>query len=194
MKKLLFPMFFFFVFLVVASTAQAQDTKIVESGHLTINLGCEFMRAIKTLGISLHTNKPAEHKGEKLKFPFVGGALDIANGRGNMITNGGLILKNATATLQLQNLIVSTTGSPLIESLVIVNGTLLDRYPFFHLILPVGLTPPYHLDNNSLLITCVGVTLTATGAVAFNDVFNVTAFKEGFYIGSANIHVEFCNK
>lgn len=172
---------------------QAQQTKTIASGSTTIHLSCQFLHALTALGIEPGVIKPSALKGEKLTSYVTGGAIDLETGRGEVIHSGGLTLSNGTTKVQLQSFILNTiAAAPVMTGIVVADETLLDRIALFNLKFPVGLTFPLTSSKkNSLRLDCIGVSLTAVAASTLNQLFNVTAFDEGFYLGVANVNLEF---
>ena len=175
------------------STAQAQ-TKTLESGVTKVTLSTSFLSALNSLGLKAGVVGPTSFKGTVVNFPVTGGAVDLDTAKAQILHSGGLTLsptsaaENAEPTVRLESFIIDTTGpQPLLTGLVIVKGSLIGRVPLFNLQLPAGLTLPLKTQDDELVLSGVGVSLTSAAAQALNSVFNVTALHGGFSVGTAKV-------
>ncbi len=174
--------------LCVAAVASVAQTNTAIFGETRVQLSSEFVSAIGSLGVAPGTVFPTRLSHGTVNFPIVAGAIDLTNAKGELIHSGGLTLKAGTTKVQLQSFTIDTTGAkPVITGIVSVNGQLLQRLPLFNLELPGNLTLPLATRGGWITLSGVGVKLSGTAAAALNSVFNVTAFTEGFNVGSASV-------
>jgi len=174
--------------MIAATHVQAQDNKTVEGGRTTVHLSEGFVSALGSLGVNPGTVSPTKLKDGKVDFPITGGAIDLHSAVGQIIHSGGLTLTDGKTEVTLQSFIIDTTGAaPVITGLVAVDGKQLGRLPLFDLVLPEGFSTPLRPEFGFLVLKGVGVTLDNTAAGALNSVFKVSAFKKGFWIGTADV-------
>lgn len=164
-------------------TAAAAPTAQVAGGKTWVHLSDEFIGAVGSLGLSVAPIGPASLRLSLASFPIPGGALDLADARGDIFHTGGLTLRAGTTEVRLLNFVIDTQDAPVLTGLVVVNGDLLGRVPLFDLAL--GAAP--ELKRSLLVVRDVNVTLTAGAADALNGVFGVDAFQAGFPIGEAAV-------
>jgi len=176
------------VVMAFASTAFAQNTKVVESGETTVALSSGFLSALQSLGITPGVVAPTQLNGTTVNFPINGGAIDLVSNFGNIGHSGGLTLSNGSTVVGIQNFTIDTTGSsPVITGLVLVNGAVAGRITLFDLSIPRP-DLPIRLYNKVLInLPLVGVTLDGAAAQALNSVFHTNAFHSGIGIGTADV-------
>jgi hypothetical protein len=89
----------------------------------------------------------------------------------------------------LLNFTIDTMGNiPLLTGLVVANGAVVGRIPLFSLRLPSGFTPPIRPASGIFVeLGNTAVELSADAATALNGVFGVSAFRQGFGIGTATV-------
>jgi hypothetical protein len=173
---------------VLSPLSQAQKTKTIDRGRTTVALSSGFVSALGSLGVTPGTVGPTRLYSGTVDFPVTGGAIDLDTAAGQILHSGGLTLTAGSTEVVLQSFIIDTTGAaPVITGLVSVDGKLLGRLPLFDLALPSGLTLPLKPADGLIILKGVGVTLDSTAAGALNSVFNVSAFKGGFGIGTAKV-------
>ena len=169
--------------------ASAQ-TVPVAGGRTSVTLTTEFLGALTSLQVRPGTIGQGRLVGNVLSYPITLGSMDASNARGEVFHTGGLSLEAGTATrVQLLNFTIETTGnSPILTGLVVVNNAVVGRIPLFSLQLPAGLTLPLSPRGGALVeLNNVGVLLSRDAAEALNGVFRVTAFQQGFRIGTASV-------
>ncbi len=172
------------------STAAFAQTNTAIFGETKVQLSSDFVSALGALSVAPGTVFPTRLQNGVVNFPVVAGALDLQTARGELLHTGGLTLTAGGKKVQLQSFTIDTTGAqPVITGIVSVNGQLLGRLPLFNLQLPGNLTLPLVPRGGWLTLSGVGVKLSATAAGALNSVYNVTAFTEGFNIGTAKVWV-----
>ena len=173
--------------------ASAQNTQTIEGGRTNVALAGSFVSALGSLGVTPGTVGATQLRSGIVNFPVTGGAIDLDTAAGQILHSGGLTLTAGKTEVTLQSFIIDTTSTPVITGLVSVNGKLVGRLPLFDLALPSGLTLPLKPSNGQLTLKSVGVTLDSAAAGALNSVFNVTAFKGGFGIGTAQVIIDLPN-
>lgn len=172
----------------MGSVVTAAPTANLGDGRTTVALSSDFFTALNTLRVSVGTIGEGTLRGGAVSFPITGGALDLANAKGEINHTGGLFLQAGTTRVELSSFNIDTLGNaPVLTGLVTANGNLLGRVPLFTLQLPTLTLPLQPQAFNTLFIPGVGVRLTAEAAAALNGVFNVTAFTAGFNIGTASV-------
>jgi hypothetical protein len=172
------------------TASQAQKTKTIERGRTTVTLSSGFVSALGSLDVTPGTVGPTRLHNGAVDFPVTGGAIDLDTAASQILHSGGLTLTAGKTEVVLQSFIIDTTAAPVITGLVSVDGKLLGRLPLFDLALPSGLTVPLKPSDGLIILKGVGVTLDSTAAGALNSVFNVSAFKGGFGIGTAKVIVD----
>lgn len=175
--------------LVLTMSGSAQTVPIA-SGRTSVTLSSEFLGALTALQVRAGTIGQGRLAGTVLSYPITQGSMDARNARGEVFHTGGLSLEAGTTTrVQLLNFTIETTGnSPVLTGLVVVNNAVVGRLPLFALQLPAGLTLPLSPRGGALVeLNGVGVVLAKDAADALNGVFNVTAFTQGFRIGTASV-------
>ena len=164
-------------------SAVAAPTAQVAGGRTWAQLSTDFLGAVESLGLHVSPIGPGSLRRGVASFPIPGGALDLANARGDIFHTGGLTLRAGATEVRLLNFVIDTQDAPVLTGLVVVNGDLLGRVPLFDLAL--GAAP--ELKRSLLVVGDVDVTLTSVAADALNDVFAVDAFQAGFPIGEAAV-------
>ena len=185
MKKLLMAVVC--TFAIGINTVLAAPTVQVAGGNTTVQLSSEFVGALVSLGVTPSKIEPGRLNLKKgvLKYPIPGGAVDLGSLKGDIFHTGGLALEVPGTKVTLLNFIITTTGeAPLLNGLVTLNGDVVDRIPLFDLALT---SEPSISMRGTLRIQDVIVTLNAVAADTLNAVFGVTAFVEGFPIGTATV-------
>ncbi len=176
------------VFGMLVTPASANPTAILAEGRTTVTLSNDFLNGLSTLRVAAGTVGEGSLRSGVASFAITGGALDLANAKGEINHTGGLSLTAGTTRVELLSFNIDTTGArPVLTGLVTANGDLVGRIPLFNLELPTLTLPLQPQAFNTLFIPGVKVTLTAEAAGALNSVFGVTAFTEGFNIGTASV-------
>lgn len=170
---------------IAAFSAQAA-TYVPSAGSTRVTPSTDLINALDSLGVEIGKVKPGKLTGKGIAiFPITGGAMDLTRGKSEIIHSGGFSLTAGNTRVVLNNFIIDTTGtSPVLRGTVIVNGELVGRLVLFD----VDLSDVNIQQKPKLLdITNAELTLNAGAAAALNEIFGVTAFTEGFPIGTANI-------
>ena len=171
-----------------ATVAIAQNTRTIHSGRTSVKLSSTLTTALTDLNVKVGDIDPTEIEEGTATFPITGGAIDLDTAAGNILHSGGLTLSADGTKVRLQSFIIdTTTATPMLTGLVVVNGKLVGRLPLFDLSLPAGFSLPLHLAEGRLVLSGVGLTLDAQAAAALNAVFKVSAFKGGLAIGTASV-------
>ena len=187
LRKSLVSTFTMFIALSVAgSHALAQQTKTLSEGVTSVTLSGTFVDALTSLSVTPGTVAPTELERGKASFPVIGGALDLATAKGNILHSGGLTLNAGDTHVALQSFIIDTTATPVITGIVGVNGTLVGRIPLFDITLPAGFSVPLNPEGWVLQLKGVGLTLDPAAASALSGVFKTTV-PGGLTIGTADV-------
>ncbi|MFN0088624.1 MAG: hypothetical protein ACKVX9_24765 [Blastocatellia bacterium] len=166
----------------------AAPTANLNDGRTSVALSSDFIAALGTLRLTVGTTGDGVLRSGAATFPVTGGALDLANAKGEINHTGGLFLASGTTRVELSSFNIDTLGSaPVLTGLVTANGNLLGRVPLFTLQLPALTLPLQTQAFNTLFIPNVGVRLTAEAAAALNGAFSVRTFTAGFNIGTASV-------
>lgn len=180
-----------------ASTVLAQRDHAVGSstqltflgGNTNVAFSSDFGGALTALGIRPAGAFPGVLvRGQRAFFPIVGGTLDTATLRGEIVHSGGLTLTKGATRVKLESFIIDTTGSGgiVLNGLVSANGTVVGRIPLFDLALPAGREALF-FDITRVQLNGVRVTLRPEAAAALNGAFQTSAFVAGFSIGTASV-------
>lgn len=166
----------------------AAPTALLTDGKTTVTLSNDFLAAVVALRLSAGTTGEGTLRSGVASFPVTGGALDLATAKGEINHTGGLVLSAGTTRVELLSFNIDTsTSRTVLTGLVTVNGDFVGRLPLFDLTLPTLTLPLQPQAFNNLFIPGVKVTLSAEAAQALNTVFGVTAFTQGFNIGTASV-------
>ena len=174
----------------LAASFSFAQTVPVASGRTSVTLSSDFLGALTTLQVRPGVAGQGRLVGAVASFPITQGSVDATNARGEIFHTGGITLDAGTSTrVQLLNFTIDTSGnSPILSGVVLVNGSLVGRIPLFSLRLPAGLALPLAPRGGAVVdLNGVGVLLSRDAADALNGVFRVTAFVQGFNIGTANV-------
>ncbi|MDX2040917.1 MAG: hypothetical protein SF097_06695 [Acidobacteriota bacterium] len=172
----------------LAPTVSAAPTALLTDGKTTVTLSNDFLGALVALRLSAGTVGEGTLRSGVASFPVTGGALDLATAKGEINHTGGLVLAAGSTRVELLSFNIDTSGSrTVLTGLVTVNGDFVGRLPLFDLTLPAVTLPLQPQAFNNLFLPGVKVALSAEAAQALNTVFGVTAFTEGFNIGTASL-------
>lgn len=172
----------------LAPMVSAAPTALLTDGKTTVTLSNDFLGALVALRLSAGTVGEGTLRSGVASFPVTGGALDLATAKGEINHTGGLVLAAGSTRVELLSFNIDTSGSrTVLTGLVTVNGDFVGRLPLFDLTLPAVTLPLQPQAFNNLFLPGVRVTLSAEAAQALNTVFGVTAFTEGFNIGTASL-------
>jgi hypothetical protein len=165
------------------------QTVALSAGRTTVVLAPDFLTALTTLTVRPSVVGQGRLSGALLSFPITQGNINAANARGEIFHTGGLQLQAGTTTVQLLNFTIDTMGNiPVLTGLVVANGAVVGRIPLFALRLPAAFTPPIRPASGIFVeLAGVGVELSADAATALNSTFGVSAFRQGFGIGTATV-------
>jgi hypothetical protein len=167
----------------LAGSATAEPTSQVAGGRTSVALSEEFLDAVGDLGLHVSPIRPGSLRRGGASFPIAGGALDLADARGDIFHTGGLTLRAGTTEVRLLNFVIDTQDSAVLTGLVVRDGDLIGRVPLFNL----GLGAAAEVKRPLLVVRDVDVRLTFEAATALNGIFGVDAFVEDFPIGEATV-------
>lgn len=172
----------------LAAPISAAPTVVLADGKTSVALSNDFFAALVALRLSAGAVGDGSLRSGVASFPVTGGALDLATAKGEINHAGGLFLAAGSTRVELLSFNIDTSGArPVLTGLVTVNGDFVGRLPLFNLELPAVNLPLQPQAFNTIFLPGVKVTLSAEAAQALNSVFGVTAFAEGFSIGSASV-------
>jgi hypothetical protein len=170
--------------LTVSASAQ---TRPVDGGQTAVTLSPEFLSALSTLGVTATPVIPGQILTGVASFAVTGGTIDLATAQGEITHSGGLELRAGNTVVRLLNFTIDLGAMNRLTGAVVANGSLVGRVHLFDLTLPSGITLPLTPQNELLVVPNTQVRLSAAAATALNSLFNVTAFTEGFEIGTARV-------
>ncbi len=180
--------------LIAAITLLASHTPLIASptvglsyGTTNVKLATATTDALKALEVKLTTLSGSFIYKDRAYFPVTGGALDLANAKGEILHSGGLKFAKGETTVTVSGFIIDTTGTtPVLTGLAAVNGSVVGRIPLFDIGLPSTLTLPLP-EKRRFSLSDVTLKLRAEAAGALNTAFSVTAFTAGLDIGTAAV-------
>lgn len=172
----------------LAPSISAAPTALLTDGKTTVTLSNDFLAALVALRLSAGTVGEGTLRSGVASFPVTGGALDLATAKGEINHTGGLVLAAGSTRVELLSFNIDTSGNrTVLTGLVTVNGDFVGRLPLFDLTLPAVTLPLQPQAFNNLFLPGVRVALSAEAAQALNTIFGVTAFTQGFNIGTASL-------
>ena len=175
--------------LATAAGAHAQNTATVEYGRTVLAFDPSFTSAIGSLGATIGgVGFSSVDSNGVIVFPVVSGALDLQTGRGEVLHLGGISVAANGLQLRLQNLVLDTTGSPVLTAVLVVNNKLIGRIPLFDVSVPASTSLPLQTTVGVLQINGFGVRFNATGAATLNAVFGNNAIPAGLLVGTMNVY------
>ncbi|MEO1208645.1 MAG: hypothetical protein AAFX78_03800 [Cyanobacteria bacterium J06638_20] len=156
-------------------------------GTTTVALSSDLVSALTTLGVEASGFGESAIQDGAIAFGITGGAADLTDTQVEIVHSGGLTLTAGDTEVTLTDFIITNLdGTSTLSGLVTVNGDLVTRATLFDLQLG-GLEAIATDDLTNLDLTDVAVTLSDDAAALLNQVFEVTAFTEGFSIGTAQV-------
>jgi hypothetical protein len=170
---------------VAMTTVHAEPTAQLTGGKTTVRLDAGFVDALVSLGVAPSAISPGGLNLRRgyVRYPIVGGVIDLDSLAGDIFHSGGLALEAHDTRVSLYNFIISTTGGEhVLTGVATVNGSVVDRIPLFDLELT---KEPRITKWGSLRVWGVNLTLNGIAAVTLNTVFGVDAFEEGLPVGTA---------
>jgi hypothetical protein len=172
----------------LSNSISAAPTALLTDGKTSVTLSNDFLGALVALRLSAGTVGDGTLRSGVASFPVTGGALDLATAKGEINHSGGLVLAAGSTRVELLSFNIDTSGSrTVLTGLVTVNGDFVGRLPLFDLGLPSITLPLQPQAFNNIFLPGVKVTLSAEAAQALNSIFGVTAFAQGFNIGTASV-------
>jgi hypothetical protein len=169
----------------VVTSAHAQPTAQLMGGKTSVRLDPGFVNALVSLGVAPSAISPGtlNLRSRFVRYPIVGGVIDLDTLVGDLFHTGGLTLEAHDTKVSLYNFVITTTGdAPVLTGVAAVNGSVVDRIPLFDLELTKD---PRVTKWGGLNVWRVKVTLNEVAAETLNSVFGVTAFEGGFSVGKA---------
>lgn len=168
------------------------------TGRTAVTFSGDFLRATAALNVRVTGSSPdtlrINLQGLQATFPITAGFLDLGALKLNIPHSGGLALTAGNIRVDLSDFVIensrTTAGTLRLTGLVRVNGALVGRVPLFNIALvgaPQLDRSDFTFGSMAMLGVNANLTLAKDAADALNTVFSVTAFVEGFPIGSANV-------
>jgi hypothetical protein len=165
------------------------QTVPLTAGRTSVALNPDTVALLGSLKVQLGVTGSGRLSNGTLSFPITVGNADANSLKAEILHAGGLTVTVGSTTLLLSNFTVDTTGeTPELSALAIADGSVIGRVNVFDLKLPDGLAPPITPAGKALIdLGGIGVTLSADGAAALNQVFSVSVFAKGIPIGTARV-------
>jgi hypothetical protein len=192
MKKrvILFSVIALEVFFAIGS-ARAQQSLRTGAGVTAVKLSPTFTGALSSLNVELETEPPviSKLKSGVVEFPIVGGVLDLATAKGQIVHTGGLELKAGSTVVTLSDFIIDTSdpAQSRLTGIVTADGSYLGRITLFDLGLTAVSLPLQPIADLVIYLPGVNVILSPEAAADLNKVFKVHAFAAGIPIGTATV-------
>lgn len=172
----------------LSTSISAAPTALLTDGKTSVTLSNEFLGALVALRLSAGTVGDGTLRSGVASFPVTGGALDLATAKGEINHTGGLFLAAGSTRVELLSFNIDTSGTrTVLTGLVTANGNFVGRVPLFDLTLPAVTLPLQPQSFGNLFLPGVKLTLSSEAAAALNSIFGVTAFAQGFNIGTASL-------
>lgn len=172
----------------LSNAALAAPSVLLAEGRTSVTLSNDFIGALGSLQVAAGAVGAGSLRSGVASFPITGGALDLGTAKAEINHSGGLSLSAGATRVQLLSFNIDTTGAtPVLTGLVTVNGDVVGRLPLFNLTLPSLTLPLQPGAFGTIFIPGVQVRLSREAAGALNSIFGVTAFTEGFNIGTASV-------
>lgn len=172
----------------LSTSISAAPTALLTDGKTSVSLSNDFLGALVALRLSAGTVGDATLRSGVASFPVTGGALDLATAKGEINHTGGLFLAAGSTRVELLSFNIDTSGTrTVLTGLVTANGNFVGRVPLFDLTLPAVTLPLQPQAFGNLFLPGVRLTLSSEAAAALNSIFGVTAFAQGFNIGTASL-------
>jgi hypothetical protein len=181
--------------------AAAAPTETTRGGATTVALSPQFLGALSSLNVAPGAIAPgklvATPRGVRAWFGVTTGVVDLGSATNTPITaeishEGGLSLSAGATRVELSSFAIEIgSGGHLLTGLAVVNDSLVGRIPLFDLDLSgASITR----NGNVLKAGDVAATLNEDAATALNQIFGVSAFVEGFPIGTAEVRALLDNR
>jgi hypothetical protein len=160
---------------------------VARAGETDVRLSSDLVNALGSLNVTAKGFGKTDISDGIAEFGITGGAADLDTTKVEIIHNGGLSLSSGNTTVDLTDFIITNLGDrPVLTGLVTVNNDLVTRAPLFDLKLG-GVGTSGDSSHPTLNLDDVGVTLTSEAASTLNQIFGVSAFTQGFNIGTADV-------
>ncbi len=173
----------------LSAQALAAPTETTRAGATSVRLAPEFLKALTTLKVTPAPIAPGHlyptRSGAKAVFPITAGAVDLGSIKGEIDHAGGLSLSAGGTKVELSAFLIEINDKrPVLTGLAVVNDNLVGRLPLFDVHLSAA---RIDAGDDVLKVDWVQLTLAQEAADALNKIFNVTAFTNGFPIGTAKV-------
>lgn len=153
-------------------------------GATTVALDPGTAGALKSLGVSVAPTGSAYAGKAGISFPITLGVVDAADLTGQIRHSGGLVFAKGATKVFLSRFFIDIDEAPSLSGKVGATFGAGDRAELFSLDLS-GLK--VDAGSRHIVLSGVGLTLTAGAADALNAAFGTTAFTEGLPIGTATV-------
>ncbi|ARV60323.1 hypothetical protein BZZ01_18315 [Nostocales cyanobacterium HT-58-2] len=180
----------------------ASPSDLTRGGGTSVALSNDLVSALGALQVEATLFGNTNVGLDAVVFPITGGAADLNSAKVDIIHDGGLTLSTSNTTVDLTDFIITNLDNrAVLTGLVSVNGDLVTRAPLFDLEvgslavlgpgevfdLEVGGLTALGQGQTVLNIGDVNLTLTSDAAGTLNQVFGISAFTQGFNIGTAQV-------
>lgn len=163
--------------------AQSQD---VAYGRLTVNFSSSFQSSVAAVGISVTDLNGNALVNGSTTFTGVGGALDVTTAAGELLHTGGYLLTFGSNKVELSSPVIDTTStsSPVISVLVIVNSHIVSRMPLFTLAAPPGFVTPLPTSAGTVQLAGVLLSVAPQMATELNGLLGANVIPAGLAAGT----------
>lgn len=169
------------------SDTSSRPFDIARGDGTSVAFSDDLVNALTSLQVQVEAFGKTNIQSDGISFPITGGIADIDGTKVDIVHDGGITLSDSDTTVDLTDFIVTNLGDRVIlTAAVTVNDDLLTRAALFDLQIGSlgtsnsGKHPILNLDN-------VQAKLTDDAANLLNQTFGVSAFTQGFNIGTADV-------
>jgi hypothetical protein len=161
-----------------ATTTAASTTLSLTGESTTLALDPSTAQVLADNQIEVAPIDPATAGEDGIAFPITGGSVDSETLAGTIDHSGGLTFSAGGTDLALTDFVIDTTAGTLTATAGDAQVPVLD----------VDLTGLQRSDDmGTIVLEGITVSLSADGAAALNDTFNVDLFEEGLPIGDVTV-------
>ncbi len=152
----------------------AQQTADVVSGRVAMRVDPAFVQLLAGADVHLDDLASTPLQTGMVSLPVLTGALDLTSLAGEVRLGSGLVIFADGHQIKLISWLLDTTSSsPVLSTLFVVDGVVQGRLALFALGLPSGLPLPLQPQSGTILVQQASVSLAPEGASAFNRLFGL---------------------
>ena len=175
------------------------DTADVKTGTTVITFSDTVATALDLAEVAFKKAQPARINPGKGALTYVasGGAIDLSNGKTEIIHSGGITLGKGESTVTLLDPIIELSEAGVdpavarISAILVVNGVSKGRAHVFNISGTVFANTPVQVpNNNKISANDLELTLTSDAATELNTAFGVTVFDTVTVVGTADINLK----